>query len=125
MLFRNKMQNGLNLILGSKNFIFVLSFLIVAFFKNKCCPDWFGGLVLYQSCSYQLKHTCFILILLSFLVFLPSVETRLQCLLLLCLQDFNVFHFYAYKTSMSYVFMPCKTSMSFVYAFKTSMSSAL
>ena len=62
------MRNDLNLILGSENSILVLSFIIVAFLE-KCCADRFGGLVLYQACSYLLKHICSILVGLSFIVF--------------------------------------------------------
>ena len=68
MFFRNKMWNDLNLILGYENSILVLSFLIVVFLE-KCCADRFWGLVLYQACSYLLKHICFVLVRLSFIFF--------------------------------------------------------
>ena len=49
VFFRNKMRNDLNLIFGSVNSIFVLSFLIVAFWKMLFWLVW--GLILYKACS--------------------------------------------------------------------------
>ena len=49
MFFRNKMQNYLNLICGSVNSIFVLSFLIVAFWKILFWSVW--RLIHYKACS--------------------------------------------------------------------------
>ena len=59
MFFRNKMRIDLNLIFYYVNSNFVLSFLIVAFWKMLFWSVW--GLILYKTCSWFLKHIYFIL----------------------------------------------------------------
>ena len=84
------------------------------------------GLVLYQACLYLLKHIYCILVLLSFVVFLPKSWKK----------DINVFCFYAFQRLQIFLFL-CfsKISMSsvlylqrlqcllFLCLTKTSMSS--
>jgi len=132
MLFRNKMQKCINLILDFENSIFVFSFLIVVFLKKMCVVlIGLGVWFLYQACLHLVK------IFKDFNALSLLHFQRLQCLqsftfsktstmssVFYIFKDFNIFsllHFQRLQCLQSFIFS--KTSMSFVfYIFKTPIS---
>ena len=130
MFFRNKMWNDLNLIFGSKNSIFALSFLVVHFWKMLCFRN--------KACSYSLKHILFYTYTIAICNFsvlclriskvlgwgkylFLSVETRLHVFRFYALQDFMSSIFYALQDFMSFVFYALQDFMSSIFMlYKTS-----
>jgi len=112
------MQSDLNLIFDSKNLIFVLLFLIVAFSKNVVLISL--GIDSLPSMFISFEACLFYTLLFLFVIFLYFAlgqarfwvrrSTSSQVLKL----DFNIFYFYALQDFMSSVFTLHKASMSFV-----------